>query len=399
MERKKIFWLVAVSLILRLTFVLSLPPHLKFDDEFEYWRVAENFLSGHGLVVNENWKAFRPPLYPLIISVLMACRGNLLAIRIFQAVVSTATVVFIFWLGKRVFSSQVGQLAGWFSCGYPFFIFYTGFLLTETVFIFLIVWSLWELVVMTEAPDAFRAVRAGLALGLAGLCRPTMQAFVPLALLLVWLSRQRKWQEIKLLAITAVLFGLVLLPWVIRNYLLLGRFVPGTTMGGWVFWEGNNLHSEGGPCRIFPEEVGKISEGERDKFLYRETMKVIRENPRRYLWLLQNKFKRFWNVVPNAKEFVKPLYRAVSVFSFGVLVPFFVLGFWVSLAQRKAWLLHGVIIFFTLFHVIYLASIRYRVAVEPFVIIFSANGWFYLVALVRETVKLRKKQTIRWAGE
>ncbi len=368
-----------MSLLLRLVFVLSLPGSLKFDDEFEYWRMVDNFLNGRGLVVNDSWKAFRPPLYPLLLSGLVKLGVNLAGIRIFQAFISAITVVGIYFLGKEVFSRKVGWLAGILASVYPFFIFYSGFLLTETLFIFLTVWSLWQLVRMVNDFSWYTAMTAGVALGLAGLCRPTMELFVPVGLTLVLLSGQvyqKRWKQV---SITAGVFILVLSPWVVRNYLLLGKFVPGTTMGGWVFWEGNNPHSEGGPCRVFPEEISKIPESQRDTFLYRQTWKVIKANPRRYAWLLQNKFRRFWNVVPNAGEFTRPFYRVVSVLSFGILLPFFLLGFLRSFVNAKARFINILIIFFTLFHMVYLASIRYRVAIEPFVLILAVYGWFYLV--------------------
>jgi len=63
-------------------------------------------------------------------------------------------------------------------------------------------------------------------------------------------------------------FVLTLSPWIIRNYRVFGKFIPGTTMGGRVFWEGNNPYSEGGPCRYFPEEIEKMPEAERDSMLW-----------------------------------------------------------------------------------------------------------------------------------
>ncbi|HOL22878.1 MAG TPA: hypothetical protein PLQ41_08530, partial [bacterium] len=92
----------------------------------------------------------------------------------------------------------------------------------------------------------------------------------------------------------------------------------------------------------------------------------------------QNKFKRFWNVIPNASEFTKPIYRIVSVFSFGIMLPFFILGFFITLKNKKMWFIHSLIILFTVFHIIFLSSIRYRVPIEPFYIIIAVYGFFWL---------------------
>ena len=160
-------------------------------------------------------------------------------------------------------------------------------------------------------------------------------------------------------------------------------------MGGWVFWEGNNPYSNGGPCSYFPENINNMEEIARDKFLYKMTLKVIKENPNRFLYLLKNKFIRFWNIVPNAPEFEKKfLYRIISVFSFGIMMPFFMMGFFTSFKNKKAQFFQSLIILFTVFHMFYLASIRYRLPIEPFYIIFAVYGFFFFY--IKLKILLRK---------
>ncbi|HNS32646.1 MAG TPA: glycosyltransferase family 39 protein [bacterium] len=380
-DRKIILILFFTSLLVRLIFVLALEKRFYFPDEEEYFRMIENFFSGRGLIAGEHIKGFRPPLYPLVASVFYYMKLNLAGIRIFQAVISALTVPVIYLSGKKVFSRKAGMMAGILSVFYPFFIFYNGFLLTETLFIFLVTVSVYLLISLDNS--AWKSIRAGIAMGLTGLCRPTMQAYLPLALLLIAFLKEPLLFRAKKIFLILFFFSLMLSPWIIRNYLVFHRFIPGTTMGGYVFWEGNNPESDGGPCHNFPENIMSVEETERDKLFYKMTFEVIRENPRRFLWLLQNKFKRFWNVIPNASDFTKPLYRITSVMSFGIMLPFFVLGFFASLKNRKAWFMHILIIFFTVFHMVFLASIRYRVAIEPFYIIFAVYGFLWLLNLCK----------------
>lgn len=373
-ERKILLSLFFLSFIIRVVFILTLKNHFYFDDEFEYYRMVENFLSGKGLIIGENLKSFRPPLYPLFLSLLYSLHFNLFFIRITQTLISSITVIFIYLLGKKVFNKKIGIISGLISSFYPFFIFYTGFLLTETLFIFLTVLSIYFLVGAFENEKNILSIKTGITMGLAGLCRPAIELFFPLSIILILSDRAKsikiRWKKVILISI---FFTLTLSPWVIRNYKIFGKFIPGTTMGGWVFWEGNNPESIGGPCHYFPKNILQMEEIKRDKFLYRKTIEVIKDNPGRFLWLLKNKFIRFWNVVPNASQFQKPLYRLLSIFSFGVLLPFFILGFLTTFKNKKAIPMHLLIIFFTLFHMVFLASIRYRVAIEPFYIIFAAS--------------------------
>ena len=381
--RKILIFLLIAGFLIRIGFIFSLKNRFYFDDEFEYFKMAQNFISGKGLIVDENLKSFRPPLYPFIISIFYYLNFDLLGIRIFQVLISTFSIYIIYLIGKETFNEKVALVSSFICVFYPYFIFYNGFLLTETVFIFLTLLSILYLINCVEK-NGKMSFKTGIFIGLAGLTRPTFQLYLPIGILHIFFLSGKL--NIKLKKILFILFGfcLTLSPWIIRNYIIFHKFIPGTTMGGWVFWEGNNPYSDGGPCSYFPKKILEIEEIERDRLLYKMTLNVIKKNPERFIWLLKNKFKRFWNIVPNAPEFeTKILYRIISVFSFGIMMPFFIIGFLVSLKNRKSNFFHSLIILFTIFHMIFLASIRYRVFLEPFYIIFSVYGFFYIILMVK----------------
>ncbi|MCS7180395.1 MAG: glycosyltransferase family 39 protein [bacterium] len=370
-ERKNLIYFLIIGFLLRLIFVLTLKNQLYFDDEYEYFKIVKNFIDGKGLIIGENLKSFRPPLYPFFLSILTILKINLIGIRILQTIISTITIYLIYLIAKETFNEKIGIWSGWVSAFYPFFIFYNGFLLTETLFVFFVVLSMFYLI-KTVGKNGIVSFKAGIFMGVAGLTRPTFQLFLPIVILHIMFFKENL--RVKFMKIFFLLCGfcLILSPWIIRNYKIFRKFIPGTTMGGWVFWEGNNPFSEGGPCAYFPKGILEMDEVERDKLLYKMTVEVIRKNPQRFLYLLKNKFKRFWNVIPNASEFrEKILYRLISIFSFGILLHFFILGFFLSLKNKKAQFFHSLIILFTLFHMVFLASIRYRLPIEPFYIIFS----------------------------
>ncbi|HOK79337.1 MAG TPA: glycosyltransferase family 39 protein [bacterium] len=372
-----------------MVFVLYLKPAFYFDDEHEYWKMVENFLQGRGLIVGENLKAYRPPLYPLFLVLFAKFGIGLKGIRISQCLISTASIYLVYCLGKRIYNKKVGILAAGISSIYPFFIFYSGFLLTETLFVFLVAWCVLSFIKLTEKNVLpFYGFVSGGVCGLAGLCRPTMELFFPFCVLFVLCTKQEMKNKLKKMAFAIAGFILVLSMWVIRNYIVLGKFVPGTTMGGAVFWEGNNPYSQGGPCRYFPEGVWQIEESKRDAVFYSLTFDCIKKDPHRFTLLLWKKFIRFWNVVPNASEYSGTLYNVISVLSFGLLIPFFVLGMFVPVRNCKTGFLIGIIAFFTIFHMIFIASIRYRIAIEPFVILFASAGFLWLVDSIKGKINI-----------
>ncbi|MCM8764574.1 MAG: glycosyltransferase family 39 protein [Candidatus Omnitrophica bacterium] len=388
--RKVILLIFMIAFALRLGFVFYLQEHFYFDDEYEYWKMVDNFITGRGLMVAENLRAYRPPLYPLFIAMLVKAGAGITGIRIVQSVISALCCVVVFFLSKKIFNEKLAIMASLISSVYPFFIFYSGFLLTETLFIILVLLSVYAFVKLIEPEVSFYyGIFAGAMSGIAGLCRPTMELFFPFFLLIVLGLRcaqlRMRWKKV---FFAFMGFILVLAPWIVRNYIVIGKFVPGTTMGGAVFWEGNNPHSEGGPCRYFPQGIWQIDEAQRDGVFYRLTFECIKKDPQRFIRLVGKKFFRFWNVVPNAAEYSGNFYRFISVASFGLLLPFFALGIIVVPYNAGNVFLIGIIILFTIFHMLFLASIRYRVAIEPFVIILACYGFLWLMEQLKGFRKL-----------
>lgn len=381
---KIVFFIFITALIFRLSFVFYLEERFYFDDEHEYWRMVSNFISGQGLMVAETLKAYRPPLYPLFLAIMVKAGADISTIRIVQAFIAAITCVFVYLLSRKIFDEKVAIMSGLISIIYPFFIFYTGFLLTETLFIFLVILSVFTTInIVQKNTLPFYGLFTGAAYGFAGLCRPTIELFFIFSLFFVLLSKDILVTKMRKVAYICLGFVLVLTPWIVRNYVAIGKFIPGTTMGGAVFWEGNNPYSDGGPCRYFPEGVWQVDESYRDRVFYRLTFDCIKKDPGRFIKLVGKKFLRFWNVVPNAVEYRSNLYRIISVLSFGILLPFFILGIFKAIHNQKAIFLIWIIVFFTIFHMIFLASIRYRVAIEPFIIILASSAFLTLIDTVR----------------
>jgi len=174
-----------------------------------------------------------------------------------------------------------------------------------------------------------------------------------------------------------MLLGLIaaMTPWWIRNARVTGRFVPTTLQVGASLYDGLNPHATGASRMMTLE----LAERERrdpagaggepsDTFEYRldrrlraEALAWARANPGRASRLALAKLRRMWNCWPNEPTLSSwPIRLAVLVSYLPVLV-LAILG--ACRTVRRGWpyvLCWLPAVYFTLLHVVFVSSIRYR---------------------------------------
>jgi 4-amino-4-deoxy-L-arabinose transferase-like glycosyltransferase len=128
-------------------------------------------------------------------------------------------------VGRRVGGSRLGLIAAGIVAVYPLLIAADGSLRSESVFALLVTLSLLCALRLREAPSADRAAVLGAVIALAALTRA--EALLLVVLLPFGIAGWRR----GLISVAACL--LVLSPWLIRNAVAFGRFVPiSTNIGG-----------------------------------------------------------------------------------------------------------------------------------------------------------------------
>jgi hypothetical protein len=173
-------------------------------------------------------------------------------------------------------------------------------------------------------------------------------------------------------------------PWVGRNFRVFGRFVPTTLMVGESLLEANGPGADGGPridrmAEVRDPEIESLGEYERDRLFRDAALRWMRENPGRFALLAVEKQRRFWNLVPNAREYRTPLHCAASLATYGPVLALAVLGVvCAGGAWRRAALLLIPVLYYAGLHAVFVGSTRYRAPVEPFLMVFSAWGFWRL---------------------
>ena len=341
-----------------------------FPDSKEYDALGWSLASGRGFGIDEVPSTYRAPGYPFFLSIIYVLFGHsYAAVKIIQSLIGSLTCLFVFLIGERLFTKRVGVIAAGVAAVYPYLVVYTGVLLSETLFVFLSMGFLYLLVRLSPAFTWWQAGSAGLLLGAMNLTRPVILLF---PIFLFFWGWARFGTKVKAAILTGVVLGsmcLVVLPWTLRNYLVTGSFV---LIAAHPIW--GALYGANNPTIVQdPDTIGgwvPPDQMEDPRSAYLSFMRhYFLHEPLELLRLELHKLKRFWSVFP------KTTYRdrVISLFSYGLLLPLFLTGVVLSLQlPEKPWILLTWILYFNLIALVFYGSTRFRLPVEPVLILFGA---------------------------
>jgi hypothetical protein len=378
----------------------GLPRVCVFPDAEYYWLLAGTIREGRVYEIVE-WGdiphfALRTPGYPLFLAVSRALLGERpLGARLVQAALGTLSVWLVYHLTRELMvdrgprpagtRSMVPLIAAFLTAVHPFFIGMSVLLLSEAVFVPLMVAALWGLAVawnrissgspMGLAKGLLLPLAIGAANGAAILVRPSWALFIPVMIggLMVGtigspgLRRARAMAAARISGVIVLGLVAVMAPWWVRNARVFGRFVPTAIWMGASLYDGLNPAATGASNMDFlaDPEVWPLDELNQDRRLTRWALEFARDQPGRVVTLAIRKLGRYWSPWPNVDT--APFWPA-SVASGVVMVPllgFMVLGLWDRRFDARAWvLLAGPILYFCVVHLVFASSMRYRIPGE-----------------------------------
>ena len=360
-----------------------------FPDTRIYWLLAETIGAGTTYEVLQ-WGnphfALRTPGYPLFLA---ACRlvfgARLLPVRLVQAVLGAASVWLVYRLTARVVPPCRGEqggaatiplLAAALAAIDPFFVVTAALVLSEALFIPLMLVSLWGLAVIwpaegegTDRPRArwLWALGTGGAAAAAVLVRPSWLLFVP-AMLLVWLvasGRGRRALAVRGAVLVAIGFVAVMAPWWIRNARVYGYVVPTALWTGASLYDGLNPRATGASdmdAFLAAPDIWPLGEEAQDAELFRRAVVFARAHPRRVLELAVIKALRYWSPWPNAAGWNTPAVALASAAWNVPLLAAMAVGAWDRRRDARALVvLAGPLVYFAVLHMVFASSMRYRI--------------------------------------
>ena len=196
-----------------------------------YLSVGQSIAEGRGFQYHGITSALRTPIYPLFLSVFYFFHLPLWLVPVAHDILGAMTAVLLTLIGARWFSQKAGTTAGLLWAFEPYNVFLDNTVMSETLFIFLLVLSLYCFCRWYDSGrNKFSAI-TGFVLGTTVLTRP-IAPFVLAAVFLFFLILRRGKINLGKAVIAGcvflAVFSFTIMPWLWRNYRVFGAadFTP-----------------------------------------------------------------------------------------------------------------------------------------------------------------------------
>jgi hypothetical protein len=242
--------IACAALVVRVLVIVLVDPHVPpLGDASAYHLLANHLADGRGYIRPFDLVKFHlvvptaeyPPLHPFVVSLLARVgMRSVEAQRIGLAVVGSVTVGLMGLLGRRIAGNAVGLVSAAIAAISPMVFLAEATLMSETVFLCLVVAALLLALRAYESPTPLRVAALGVVLGLAVLTRAEAGVLGLLlfgGLVFTRSAREERARRLGLAALGVVLMAAVVVPWTIRNQQTFHAFVPvsnnvGTALAG-----------------------------------------------------------------------------------------------------------------------------------------------------------------------
>lgn len=232
-NKKTIYLILLAGFLLRLFLFfhfLDTPDFFYDDDSYGYVQLAENLKEGRGFSwdIEEPFtpNSFRTPVYPVFLLLHGVLFGNYFPALVSQSFLVVASAYLLFLLAERLGYRKAGEVGAALFLFMPFSVFVSLKFLTQPLFTFILMLALWFWFLFLRFNQNKYLLIVSLLLPILALVRP-IAVFIYLPFLISlfysgWFLDKKK--VIFRSIILILLFFSVLSPWMLRNYLLFGKF-------------------------------------------------------------------------------------------------------------------------------------------------------------------------------
>ena len=405
---------LAIAFVLRLAWIAVADPQpsaITSGDPFFYDVFARFLAAGQGFVrIGGQATAQWPPGYPAVLAVVYKVFGHeIILAKLLNVLLGTATCLLAYLIGKRVFNRTGGLTAAFALAIFPSQVFSPTLVMSEVPATFLV--AAFVCLVVFFAIDSLswqRAAAIGAFIGVITYVRGET-IFLALPLVVVWAVASRSFLSgLRYGAIAVAATGLVILPWVVRNWVDMGYPILMSTGSGENLIAGHWPGADGKGSFIPILEVDYKYEGvpfpENETLVYKEeTRRAISfalHNPRTELKLIPQKLYEFYRAdskvmlwiqkgtldAPAFSSAAEARWEALANVYYWIALAAAVVGapLWFSLRDPRKLLLLMVVAYYSfLFGFVFIGEQRFHSALIPLLCVFAAVSLVALAERVR----------------
>jgi 4-amino-4-deoxy-L-arabinose transferase-like glycosyltransferase len=306
--------------------------------------------------------------------------SNIISIRLFMCFIESLLIAALYLLGRSTTGSpKLGLIAGAIAIVFPTWIVPSGSVMTDIPAAILVTLITWMLIEAHRRRSLSYIAGAGVLWGAVTLMRAGSLTYAPGIVLWLLLVMDDWKRRVAAIVAVTVPFVCMVAPWIIRNVEVHGRWVF-STQGGIQLYISNNPETTGilaiDQTRVDStraESYRNASEAVRDGLFQAEALAFIREHPSRFVELCFTHFVEFWKLYSPRVPLLNSL---VVIASFGVALPFFLIQM-----IRRGWrrgpemLFLLLILCHTALYTVYGSILRYRIPIEPLIIVMAITGY------------------------
>ncbi|WP_324808843.1 hypothetical protein SH584_04360 [Sphingomonas sp. LY29] len=236
---------LGIALAMRLVTLWLVSGTEPVGDAENYLRMAHSIIAGDGLAVRGSTDPIVLPTasFPPALPLLLAAVGSIvpltaLTLTALNSVIDLCAAVLLGRLVTQWGRPDLSVLVGAFYLLWPSIALMAPFAYKEGLVIALMLATIVAFQTGAKANQWKWSIIAGACAGLTILAQPAIAPFFVLAFLVLLPTFQSKTHWLRASVMAAVVAGLTMSPWWLRNALVFDRFIPITTSSGLALWVG-----------------------------------------------------------------------------------------------------------------------------------------------------------------
>jgi hypothetical protein len=389
-----------LSVALRTIWILAVNS-TPVSDASWYFEKGLEIASGKGYINNGVPTAYWPVGYPAFLGLVFYVFGpSLFAGKLANIILYAGVLVCSYYCATVLLRSKLaGKITLLLLAFYPNQIAYSSLLLSETLFLFLLM-SGSLLLILPSRQNKILFICSGVIWGLATLVKPQV-VLLPFIYLVICFWKKRE-GFLNAIILYSALF-LTVLPWIVRNVLVFGSFVFVSTNGGINLLIGNNPYATGNyhyndmveslVDRSFTNEVSidNNARGAAIKFLEANPTAFFSLAPQKIYYLFESDIEGIiWNqrgLPPaslNLMVFLE-IFKLFARYYYLLLLALGGIGTILFRMQKTKILIMTIIFYLIGINIVFFGDARFHFAIMPWIVMIGVSS------LVQERKELRFK--------